>query len=125
LRSAILARLGVATPVIIRTHAELAAVIAANPFAETARTHPAAHLTVFLDAPADPAGVIALREAARGGERVEAIGREAFIHYAGGIADSKLTAARIDRWLGSAGTARNLNTVLALEALMAELAAGF
>jgi uncharacterized protein (DUF1697 family) len=120
LRAAIEARFAVATPVIVRTLPELRLAIAANPFMEAARTQPAALMTVFLERPADPAGVAALREKARGAEAIDAVGREAFVHYAEGVIGSKLTASLLDRRLGSAGTARNWNTVLALEALMAE-----
>jgi uncharacterized protein (DUF1697 family) len=125
LRVAIETRLGVATPVIVRTQAELHAAIAANPFPDAARAQPAALLTVFLQRPADPAGVAIIRERTQGAEAIEAIGREAFIHYAQGVLASKLTSALLDRRLGSAGTARNWNTVLALAELMAQVGAGF
>jgi uncharacterized protein (DUF1697 family) len=125
LRRAIEERLGVATPVIVRTHPELIDAIAANPFPGPARTDPSHLLVVFLDREADTAGLAALRAVAHGEEVLEASGRQAFIHYAHGVADSKLTAALIDRRLGATCTARNWNTVLALDALANEIAARF
>jgi uncharacterized protein (DUF1697 family) len=124
LHRALSERFGVSAAVIVRPHAALSAVIAANPFAEAARSDPAHLLVVFMDEAPDPGGLAPLRAAARLGEQVEVIGNEVFVHYAGGVADSRLTAALIDRTLRATGTARNWNTVMALEALMRRIAEG-
>ena len=63
------------------------------------------------------AAVAALRAAAVGPELIKVAGREAYITYPAGIGGSKLTAAVIERKLGTRGTARNWNTVLKLAAL--------
>jgi uncharacterized protein (DUF1697 family) len=88
----------------VRTGPELTAILAANPFP---KAPPNRALVVFLDAP-PPADALA---AVTGQSREEiALGaREIYVHYADGVADSKLKipAAR-------AGTARNLNTVAKL-----------
>ena len=122
LHNAIVARLDVTTPVILRQLAALDAAIAANPFPEAAAEHPASLLVVFLEQAGDPAGVQALQDAARADEQLRLIGSELFIHYRGGVARSRLTAAILDKRLGAAGTARNWNTVLALAALARSLA---
>ena len=117
LHSAIAGRLGVTTPVILRDLDALDAAIAANPFPEAAAEHPASLLVVFLERRGDPAGVPALQAAARADEQLQLVGSELFIHYRGGVANSRLTAAVLDKRLAAAGTARNWNTVLALAAL--------
>ena len=50
--------------------------------------------------------------------RLRAHGQQAYIVYPDGIGTSKLTNALIETHLGSAGTARNWNTVLKLAALI-------
>jgi uncharacterized protein (DUF1697 family) len=55
-----------------------------------------------------------LQDSIAGPERVAAEGRHLYIHYADGIGRSKLTTARIEKALGTRGTARNWNTVLKL-----------
>jgi uncharacterized protein (DUF1697 family) len=117
------ARLGVTTPVIMRTTDEWDDAIAANPWPDVARDNPAGLLVMFLDQAPAPGGVAALSEVLAGGEAVVGAGREVFIHYARGVADSKLTPALLARRLGAAGTARNWNTVVALRALAREIAA--
>ena len=103
--------LGKPIDVHVRTAAELAAVLAANPFPEAPPSRPVA---VFLEEP-PPAGAL---EAVRGRKREAlALGtREIYVIYPDGIAASKLLipAART-------GTARNMNTVAKLAALAAAL----
>jgi uncharacterized protein (DUF1697 family) len=95
--------------VMVRTTAEMAGVLKANPFAST---EPRYTVVVFLDArpPRD-----ALDHAVGvDGEKMALGRREIFIHYPNGMGRSRL---RIPA--AKAGTARNLNTV----AKLAELAA--
>jgi len=97
--------------VLVRTAAEMAAVVRANPFADKP---PAKVSAIFLDAP-PPTN--ALDEAI--GATVEALAlglREIYVHYPDGQAETKLKipAART-------GTARNFNTVTKLAALAAAL----
>lgn len=95
--------------VMVRTAAELAAVLAANPFPEAAGNRVVA---IFLDAP--PAATT-LRDVTGAKDERLALGRrEIYVHYGDGMADSRLKIPA-----GKAGTARNMNTV----ARLAELAA--
>ena len=96
--------------VLVRTGAEMAAVLAANPFSKTA---PNRTVAIFLD-PAPPADAL---DAASGcnGEEMALGKREIYVHYGDGMADSKL---RIPA--AKAGTARNLNTVARLAGMAAE-----
>jgi uncharacterized protein (DUF1697 family) len=95
--------------VIVRTAAEMADVLAANPFRDT---EPKYTYAVFLDArpPRDALD----RAVGVNGEEIALGRREIFIHYPSGMGRSRLRipAARD-------GTARNLNTI----ARLAELAA--
>ncbi|WP_242103095.1 DUF1697 domain-containing protein [Lysobacter sp. M2-1] len=87
--------------VLVRTHAELAAVVAANPFADAAGNR---LMVSFLDA-APPTDALE-RVAHRQGERIALGRREIYVDYGDGMRDSKLKVPA-----AKAGTARNLNTV--------------
>ncbi len=95
----------------VRTAAELATVLAENPFTGTP---PSRNVTVFLHAP-PPAGVLA-DVRGRDAEQLALGRREIYVAYPDGIGASKLVipAART-------GTARNLNTISRLTALAAAL----
>ncbi|HEY6238242.1 MAG TPA: DUF1697 domain-containing protein, partial [Thermoplasmata archaeon] len=101
----------------VRSAAEWRGVVDANPFAREAEDDPG-HLivTALKRAPAEPSWR-SLAAAIRGRERVRGIGREAYIVYPDGTGRSKLTAAVIERQLGTRGTSRNWNTVRKLDAL--------
>lgn len=90
--------------VLIRTGAELSAVLDGNPFKSAA---PNRTMAIFLDAPppADTLTSISGQQA----EEVALGTREIYVHYGNGMAKSKLKipAAR-------SGTARNMNTIATL-----------
>ena len=90
--------------VLVRTHAEMAAVLKANPFKNTA---PNRTMAIFLD----EAPVADTIESATGRRDEEiALGtREIYVHYGDGMASSKLKIKAAE-----AGTARNMNTVAKL-----------
>jgi uncharacterized protein (DUF1697 family) len=96
--------------VLVRTAAEMTAVLAANPFADSP---PNGVVTIFLDT-APPADVLD-QVTGRKNERMALGAREIYVHYANGMGDStlKITAAKT-------GTARNMNTVARLAAMAAE-----
>jgi uncharacterized protein (DUF1697 family) len=95
--------------VIVRTAAEIAALLATNPFprAEGKFTH-----VIFLDAP--PPRDALDRAVGRLNEEMRLGRREIFVHYPTGMGKSKLRipAAR-------SGTARNMNTVTRLAGMAA------
>ena len=100
--------------VIVRTTADLARVVEANPFADAARTEPNRVMVMFLDkAPASDAAAALLAKHA-GPELLDLQGAELHIHYVAGAGSSMLTNVVIERALGVTGTARNWNTVTAL-----------
>jgi uncharacterized protein (DUF1697 family) len=106
--------LGVTTDYFVRTAKEWQAMIAANPFPREAKTDPARLLMMTLRSAPSPAQVKALQESIAGHELVKAEGRHAYFVYPDGVGRSKLTIQKIEKALGTRGTARNWNTVLKL-----------
>jgi uncharacterized protein (DUF1697 family) len=90
--------------VLVRTAAEMAQVLSANPFPDAA---PNRTVAIFLDAPA-PADAL---DKATGvhGEEMRLGRREIYVHYGEGMGHSKLSIPA-----AKAGTARNMNTVAKL-----------
>jgi uncharacterized protein (DUF1697 family) len=110
-------RFGFQIDFMVRSAAEWRALIDANPFPDAARDDPAHLLAMPLKAaPADGA-LKALRDAIKGPETIEIVGRDAYLVYPDGIGRSKLTIGVIERKLGVRGTGRNWNTVLKLAAM--------
>jgi uncharacterized protein (DUF1697 family) len=96
--------------VLVRSAAEMAQVLAANPFPKAA---PNRTMAVFLDhaPPADTmAGVRGRKD-----EQIKLGRREIYIHYGEGMGQSKLVIAA-----AKTGTARNMNTVAKLAEMAAE-----
>ncbi|MFF3027463.1 DUF1697 domain-containing protein [Microbacterium sp. NPDC057944] len=117
-RALIAEAFGVDTPVIARSHAELEVALAENPFPDAAQDK-MLHAMFLESEPAEDA-VDALTERLVAGERIALIGRDLWIDYdEGGVQNTKLTKAVLDRALGVAGTARNLRTVRTLAELTA------
>lgn len=85
--------------------------MAVNPFGEEARRDPSRTLLMALRAPPTTEAVAALADAATGDERVAVVGDHAYLVFPSGVAKTKLTNVRIERLLGTRGTARNWNTV--------------
>lgn len=112
------ARLGLSTAYMVRNAGEWRNLVARNPFPEEAASNPGYVLAMPLKTAPDPEAVAALRAVIVGPERVEAVGRELYIHYPEGIGRSKLTIKQIESKLGTKGTGRNWNTVLRLAALV-------
>lgn len=109
LQAALAARTGNPVGVLLRTGAEMRAVLAANPFADRA---PNATVAIFLDQPPPPNALADIT-----GRQLEDVvlgAREIYVHYGQGMARTKL---RIP--VAKSGTARNMNTI----AVLAELAA--
>jgi uncharacterized protein (DUF1697 family) len=112
------ARLGLTTEFLVRSAAEIQAVIAANPFPEQARDRPNHLLVLFHRAPVDPALLDAIA-GHPGPERVRAVGRELYIDYADGIGESTLPQAMAKLKFPKIATGRNWNTLVKLAAMLA------
>jgi uncharacterized protein (DUF1697 family) len=104
---------GAPVGVLVRSAAEMAEVLAANPFAKMA---PNRTVAIFLDK-APPATALADVR----GQKTEEIKlgrREIYVHYGDGMGTSKLAIPA-----AKAGTARNMNTIATLAKMAAELQA--
>ena len=113
-------RLGRDLEFFVRSPKEWDAIIKGNPFRKEAREDPGHTHLLCLKHKVTPAAVKDLQAKIPGRESLEARGREAYAVYPDGAGNSKLTAALIDRTLGTRCTARNWNTVLKLAALAQE-----
>jgi uncharacterized protein (DUF1697 family) len=95
-------------PVLVRTATEIAAVYAADPFPDA---HGSRHMVYFLDNAPAPDTIATARDQA--GERIALGTREIYVDYGEGIRFTKLKMAAT-----KVGTARNMNTVVKLVAMM-------
>lgn len=94
---------------IIRTPEALARALDADPFPDAVAERPSHVLLHFLDA-VPPAGAAEALAAWAGPERVHLAGDHLYVDFTAGVADSKLTPARLEKMLRVAGSARNWNT---------------
>jgi uncharacterized protein (DUF1697 family) len=115
-------RFGLSVPALARGHAELAAVVSANPYPEQALQDPKHFQVTFLTDTLDRNAVLELQAlAAETGELVAVDGRALYAWHPEGIHRSKLATRLTPKHLGVANvTARNWNTVTTL----LEMAAG-
>jgi uncharacterized protein (DUF1697 family) len=94
------------------TREEWAELIAKNPFPEAVEVPKFLHAALLADKP-EKGKLEALRAFARDGERIEVVGKVAYLHTPDGFGTSKL-AEKFDKGIGVPNTARNWNTVVAL-----------
>jgi uncharacterized protein (DUF1697 family) len=111
LERALAAHAGKPVGVLVRTAAEMEAVLAANPFPDAA---PARTIVLFLDAP-PPADTLD-RITGRSREQIALGRREIYVDYRDGIGTSKLKIPA-----AKAATGRNINTVAKLATMAAEI----
>ena len=109
LQAALAEYAGKPVAVLVRTAAEMAAVLDANPFPDAS---PSRVVVVFLDRPPLPDALDTV--SGRAGEELWLGTREIHVHYPDGIGASKLKIPG-----AKAGTARNLNTVAKLVGMAA------
>jgi len=96
--------------VLVRTAAEMSAVLAANPFPDAA---PNRTVAIFLDEAPAPDALASI--SGEVGEQLALGTGEIYVHYGNGMADSKL---RIPA--AKTGTARNINTIAKLVGMAGE-----
>jgi len=111
LESGLEAYAGKRVPVLVRTEAEMAQVLANNPFPDAA---PNRVLATFLDQP--PPSDTVENVKGRKDEDIRLGAREIYVFYENGMGKSKLKIPA-----AKAGTARNMNTVAKLVELAAAL----
>ena len=104
-------------PVVLRTAAELQAVVDHHPFgSDTSHTY-----VTFLDAKPTSARVARIDAEAITPDRFVVRGSDVYLHYPNLVTGARLTGALLERSLGVAGTARNWRTTVALAKLASEL----
>jgi uncharacterized protein (DUF1697 family) len=96
--------------VIVRSAAEIAKVVADNPFPDRSASRTVA---IFLDHAPPPDALKTVK--GRASEEIRSSAREIYVHYPDGIGRSKLRIPAADD-----GSARNMNTVARLAAMAAE-----
>lgn len=106
-------RFGLEIAVVVRTRAELTAVVKRNPLGKVAK-EPKRYQVTFLSAKLPAKVVRELEEAAAADERVIAAGREVYAWHPKTIARSKLWTRLAGKDLGVTATSRNWATVEAL-----------
>ena len=110
-KQAILKKFACSPEVMIRTAAEMRAVVANNPFAKRTNIEPGKLLVFFLAAQPAKNAVENLRQLGIEPEELHLIGRELFIYFPHGVGKSKLPWGRVDKALQTTGTGRNWNSI--------------
>lgn len=120
LEQAITEHFGFHSDVIVRSAAQWAPYLADNPLAAAAAAAPNRVMLLLANQPPAADAQARLRERAAPGESVIAHGDALWLHFADGVANSKLTPAYIDKCVGAPATARNWRTVQALGEMLAD-----
>ena len=112
------AQFGVRVPVVLRSAAEINAVIRRNPFLKTGASEEMLHVCFLADQPRKD--LVAGLDAERSSPDVFAVvGREIYMQLVSGMARTKLTNAYFDSKLKTVSTMRNWRTVLKLAEMLA------
>ena len=114
IRTAVRDALDVDVPVLVRAGAELAQVVAGNPWPDRAAEPKKLHVACLSAVPADAPDLSRFAP-----DEVRVVGRAAYLWYADRSGRSKLTLDVLERALGVTGTARNWTTVTALARMTA------
>jgi uncharacterized protein (DUF1697 family) len=109
---------GLKVPVVLRTAAELEAVIRGNPFLKAGVAEEMLHVSFLADRPG--AELVAGLDAERSvPDEFVVVGREIYMKLVKRVSDTKLTNAYFDSKLKTVSTVRNWRTVLKLAEMMA------
>jgi uncharacterized protein (DUF1697 family) len=112
-------RFGRHVDIIVRTAAAWRRLVAANPFPELTRTDPSHVITRVMRDPVRPEVLEALEARRTGEERVSVVDGDLWLHFAHGVAGSRLAPA-LDPHRAGVGTMRNWNTVRRIGELIGE-----
>ncbi len=113
-------RFNVATPVIVKSSAEIEAIVQGNPLPTPESEH-SRFLVVFASDGAKLQALSSITTLLKPGERFVVTEHAAYLHCAGGILESKAGEALLGK-VGRTVTTRNWATVLKLSALLSESA---
>lgn len=118
LEDALEKRIGLRAEFMVRSPADLRAIIAANPFPDEVADHPSHVIVTFMKAPLPDGDEDILRAAISGPERFVARGRELYTDFPRNMADSVLDREWKKTKRTPLGTGRNWNTVLKLAEML-------
>ena len=118
LEDALEARMGLRTEFMVRSPADLKAIVEGNPFKAEAEDHPSHVIVNFLKTPLPPGDEEILRAVNTGPERFAVGARELYIDFPISIADSLLDRDWKKTKRNPVGTTRNWNTVLKLAEML-------
>jgi len=112
------AQFGIRVPVVLRSAAEIDAVIRRNPFLKTGASEEMLHVCFLADQPGKD--LVAGVDAGRSSPDVfDVVGRDIYLQLVNGMARTKLTNAYFDSKLKTVSTMRNWRTVLKLAEILA------
>jgi uncharacterized protein (DUF1697 family) len=111
---------GLRSEIFVRNRADIDALVDSNPFPAEAGERPSFLVISFHREPVDTRAIDKLVGSYDGPERMVAIGRELFIDFPEGQGRSNLIPAMQKAKLSQANTGRNWNTVLKLQAALAD-----
>jgi uncharacterized protein (DUF1697 family) len=109
---------GLDVGVVVRSGAEMAKIVASNPFPEAAATPKLLHVS-FLDRVPNGEKVAALQEVERGEDDFRMIGTEVYLSVPNGLSGAVFNVNGLDKALGVVATSRNWNTVTKLADMVA------
>lgn len=116
--SALQKHMGAPVEVILRTHDELASLIAANPFAKEAAADGSRVAVAFLagqaSSAAEPTFKSIQEKYPTRRDRYHLAGNHIYFHFPDGAGETKFTGKSLEKAIGVPGTGRNWNTVLKL-----------
>jgi uncharacterized protein (DUF1697 family) len=115
--AAIAEKYGYPGRIVLRSAAEMRAVLAGNPFLKAGAAAALLHVYFLADVPA-PAAVKGLDPMRSAPDEFVVQGREVFLFLPDGMARTKLSNAYFDSKLKTVSTARNWNTVMKLAEMM-------
>jgi len=104
-------KFGFRPDVILRTAAEMKEVVARNPFAKRRGIEPGKLLASFLASDPGEEARENVRQMKCDPEELRIEGRELYIYFPNGMGRSKLSLAKLEKTLKTAGTGRNWNSV--------------
>ncbi len=124
LEDAIETAMGFRPSVVVRSLDELRGVVWGNPFARTPGADGPRLLVMALAVVPSPAAAKAFAALRPEPEALRLIGREAYLHFPNGVAESSIPMSKIEKTLGVPGTVRNWNTIEKLIELAEVVEAG-
>jgi len=117
-RAQIAEQFNLKVPVVIRSAAEIASTLSANPYLQLGIDPSWLHVMFLADQPS-PELIAKLDPTRSSPDEFTLIGRDLYLHLPNGAARTRLTATYFDSTLKTTGTQRNWRTVVTLSDMMA------